>query len=155
MNSFVARSVQKGLLMVVVAGLAACATPPVEPTAPAVPAAPAPAVPATTPAPESAQSEWIGNFEGKWTVDGLGHSGKATLKITAVNGNQIAGEATWFDTPFGDLTEPVWQSEIKADGSLMVRHKNNAEYVLKLANRKLRGNFKYEVYTGTLDMDRK
>ncbi|WP_137936888.1 hypothetical protein [Chitinivorax sp. B] len=154
MNSLVVQIAQRGLLAIIVVALAACATPMAEQPA-SKPAEPASVAAVPAPVSTVVQSEWVGDYQGKWTVDGLGHSGKATLTITAVNGNQIMGEATWFDTPFGDLTEPVWQSEIKTDGTLTVRHKNNAEYMLKLVDRKLRGNFKYEVYTGTLDMDRK
>lgn len=143
-------------LAAAVAGLAACATQPAGPTADKaaetaqpVEAAPAPAVPAA-----AEQPALVGNYVGKWIVDGLGQSGKAELKITAVDGNKIKGEATWFDTPFGDLTEPIEKSEIKADGSIYVHHANNAEYLLKPQGKRLVGNFKYEVYTGTLDVDK-
>ncbi|MEW9900383.1 hypothetical protein ABWL39_17330 [Chitinivorax sp. PXF-14] len=143
-------------LAAAVAGLAACATPPggATPEQAAETAQPAAAPVEAAPVPAAVQPALVGNYVGKWIVDGLGQSGKAELKITGVDGNKITGEATWFDTPFGDLTEPIEKSEIKADGSIYVHHANNAEYLLKPQGKRLVGNFKYEVYTGTLDVDK-
>ncbi|MEH6459080.1 hypothetical protein [Chitinimonas sp. JJ19] len=134
---------------------------PVEPAKPAEPAAITPA-PSTKPAeiikqveptqPATATAPIVGNWEGKWTIDSMGYEGKTVIVIEKLDGANVVGRATMFDTPYGDLTEAFAPATF--DGSkLNVKHQNNASYVLTLGEKdgamRLSGPLVYITEAGT------
>jgi 3-oxoacyl-ACP reductase-like protein len=120
-------------------------------TAPAPVAAPAPA-PAAAPA---ATHALVGKWIGKWVVDGTGTDGKAEIEVKEVNGDVVVGVSSIFDTPFGDLISPFSPGKLKDASTVLLNHENGAIFTLKLseagAKPSLKGTFKFEAYTGTLN----
>ncbi len=157
-----------GVAALAVAGLSGCAgwqgmtdqaaTPaPVESKpapAPAPVAAPAPAPAAPAAAAPAEQNALVGKWLGKWVVDGTGTDGKAELDIKEVNGEVVNGVSSILDTPFGDLIEPFAPGKLKDGSTVVLSHTNGAVFTLKLsqgAKPVLKGTFKFEAYTGTLN----
>ena len=155
-----------GTALLVAVGMSGCAwiKEAYEPAAPqpapvATPApAPAPvAAPAPTPAaaaPAATESKYVGTWVGKWVVDGTGTDGKAVVEIKSINGDTINGVSSILDTPFGDLIEPFAPGKMTDGSTMVLNHTNGAIFTLKLssgAKPALKGTFKFEAYTGTLN----
>ncbi|QDQ26244.1 hypothetical protein FNU76_07645 [Chitinimonas arctica] len=129
--------------------LAGCASAPVEPAAPAkLPRPPKPVeqlkpaesvrpVPAAQPIAQAAATAsatpLVGRWEGKWTIDSMGYEGKTVIEIEQLNGDNVIGKATMFDTPYGDLSEPFAPGTFNS-GKLVVKHQN-ANYTLTLGEK--------------------
>ena len=115
--------------------------------------APAPAAPAAAAAAE--QSVLVGKWLGKWVVDGTGTDGKAELDIKEVKGEVVNGVSSILDTPFGDLIEPFAPGKLKDGSTVVLSHANGAVFTLKMTSaggkQALKGTFKFEAYTGTLN----
>ena len=121
--------------------------------APAPVAAPAPAP--VAPAAPAEQNALVGKWIGKWVVDGTGTDGKAELDIKEVNGEVVNGVSSILDTPFGDLVEPFAPGKLKDGSTVVLSHANGAVFTLKMTSaggkQALKGTFKFEAYTGTLN----
>lgn len=123
--------------------------------APAPVAAPAPAPAAPAAAAPAEQNALVGKWIGKWVVDGTGTDGKAELDIKEVKGEVVNGVSSILDTPFGDLIEPFAPGKLKDGSTVVLSHSNGAVFTLKLSaaggKQALKGTFKFEAYTGTLN----
>ena len=158
-----------GTALLVTVGMSGCAwiQEAYTPSTPAAPtaAAPAPAAtpaPVTAPAPAAAaaapaatDSKYVGTWVGKWVVDGTGTDGKAVVEIKSINGDTINGVSSILDTPFGDLIEPFAPGKFKDPTTMVFSHANGAVFTLKVSEsggkQYMKGTFKYEAYTGTLN----
>lgn len=123
--------------------------------APVPVAAPAPAPAAPAAAAPAEQNALVGKWIGKWVVDGTGTDGKAELDIKEVNGEVVNGVSSILDTPFGDLVEPFAPGKLKDGSTVVLSHANGAVFTLKMTSaggkQALKGTFKFEAYTGTLN----
>ncbi len=72
----------------------------------------------------------VGKWEGKWIFGSAG--GKLTAEITAAEGTQLKGEATWFGTAAGDLKLPFGKAEIK-DGTVKIEQMYNLSLTGKVS----------------------
>jgi len=72
----------------------------------------------------------VGKWEGQWTFGSTG--GKLTAEITAVEGTQLKGEATWFGTAAGDLKLPFDSAGIK-DGTVKIDQAYNLSLTGKVS----------------------
>ena len=155
-----------GVAALAVVGLSGCAGWQEQPDQAAAPApveskpAPVPApVAAPVPAPAAGaapaeQNVLVGKWVGKWVVDGTGTDGKAELDIKEVKGEVVNGVSSILDTPFGDLIEPFAPGKMTDGSTMVLNHTNGAIFTLKLssgAKPALKGTFKFEAYTGTLN----
>lgn len=72
----------------------------------------------------------VGNWEGEWQYSGK--AGKLTSKVSAAEGNQLKGQATWFGTAVGDLELEFNSASVK-DGVLTVEHPYDMSFKAKIA----------------------
>lgn len=72
----------------------------------------------------------VGNWAGEWKYQGF--PGKLTSKVTAAEGNQLKGQATWFGTAVGDLDLNFDKAEVKG-GTLFVEHPMGMSFKAKLS----------------------
>jgi hypothetical protein len=135
--------------------LTACATQSTSPAPSAPAAAPkaaaAPAAPALSDA--AIAEKFKGQWTGEWNMPGVA-SGKFVFIGTSVEGNNVKGEAHWYQTAAGDLKLPLLKATV-VNGVLKAEQVGDTKFNLKMkSDTELAGDWNIKGYTGDLKVKR-